>query len=62
MEFVIKDKIAEINEKASDKKTISAEESDAVRSRINEKMREADIDFRNKKNESMESASNAFLT
>ena len=46
MEFVIEDTIKKINEESETLKTLTKEESDAVDSRINDKMQEVARDFR----------------
>ena len=62
MEFVIEDTIKKINEGSETLKTLTKEESDAVDSRINDKMQEVARDFREKQNRSIEASSKVFLT
>lgn len=62
MEFEIEDTIEEINKNAKTIETISIKDVDIINSKINQEMQKVTQDFRNKQNQSLESASKAFLT
>jgi hypothetical protein len=62
VEFKLDDKNKIINENAKKIETISADQIEEVKTRIHTEMESVNIEFREKQNKSIESASKAFLT
>jgi hypothetical protein len=62
MEFTLEDTIADINNKADIMKVITPRELCEINNRINSQMKILNQEFREKQNQSIESASTAFLT
>lgn len=62
MEFIIEDKVKTINDDSETIRTLTRKESEAVDSRINEKMQQIAREFRDQQNKAIEASSKVFLT